>query len=152
MTEDLLVYCPSSMFSKTCTFLWFYILWHMFSVVLKETRSASMQFFHFFDVLKRIRISITTGVTLILLIFFWFLSLVISICHFFLLFFANFYVSRYSNINYGTNFLILIHYNIIWFPCLDFSVTLDHKVPQNLHLFNLGKTFWSMFMPFFSSF
>ena len=69
-------------------------------------------------------------ILLISLFSFWYLSV------FFLLFLANSYVSRYSNINYGTTSLILIHYNNIWFPCIDLSVPLDHNVPQNLQFFH----------------
>ena len=69
-----------------------------------------------------------------------------------LLFFAISYVSKYSNINYSTTSLIRIHYNNIWFPCLDVSVTLDHNIPQNIHFVIFNNTFWSMFIPFFTSF
>ena len=71
-----------------------------------------IQFFSFFDVLPSA--PSTTGMVLMLLMFqillislfsFWYVSIV----H--LLFFANSYVFRYSNINYGTTFLILVHYN-----------------------------------------
>ena len=51
-------------------------------------------------------------------------------------------VSMYSNINYGTTFLILIHYNSTWFSCLDLSVTLDHNISQNLRFFIFKNTFW----------
>ena len=54
------------------------------------------------------------------------------------------YVSMYSNINYGTTSLILIHYNSTWFSCLDLSVTLDRNIPQNLHFFIFENTFWSI--------
>ena len=33
MTKGLWVYCPSPMFSKTCTFLYFYTLFHLFSFI-----------------------------------------------------------------------------------------------------------------------
>ena len=60
--------------------------------------------------------------------------------------------SRYGNINYGTNSLILIHYNSICFPCLGLYFTLNHDIPQNLHNFIFNNTFWSMFILFFTSF
>ena len=120
--------------------------------VLIET-SSSMQAFSFFDVLTSA--PTTTGMALMLLMFH---SLLISLfsslylSNFFLLFFASSYVCRCSNINYGTTSVILIHYNNIWFSCLDLSVTLDHNIPQNLHFFIFNNTFWSMFIPFFTSF
>ena len=165
-----MVYCSSPIFSKTCTFLYFYILSHLFIFsnnfpppphlpiclffffiklpqsrfhksypqsktflnILAVPRSAvfcsnavpittygsSMHFFSFFDVLPSA--STTSGMTLILLMFrillislfsSWYLSI------FLLLFFTNSHISRYSNINYGTSCLILIHYNNIWFSC-----------------------------------
>ena len=40
----------------------------------------------------------------------------------------------------------------IWFPCFDLSVRLDHDISQNLHFLILNNIFWSMFIPFFTSF
>ena len=100
------------------------------NTVLITAPSSSIQFFCFFDLLPLVPTS--TEITLVLLMFyfffliflfnFWYLSI------FFLFFFSDSYVSRYRNINYGTNSLILIHYNNIWFPCLYLSVTMDHNI------------------------
>ena len=46
---------------------------------------------------------------------------------------------------------LLIHYKNIWFRCIDLSVILDHNIPQNLQLLIFSSTFWSMFLPFFTS-
>ena len=75
---------------------------------------------------------------------------------FFLRFFANFYVSWYSSIDYGTISLILICYNNIWFPCLDLSVTLNHNISQ-MSFYSYSATpsgacsydFWLLFRLFF---
>ena len=108
------------------------------------TSSSSMQFFSFFDVLPSA--PTTTGMTLMILKFHILLISLFSSCisQFLLSLFANSYVCRYSNINYGKTSLILIHYNYIWFPCLDFSFTLDHNL----------KIFTSSFLktPFLTSF
>ena len=111
-----------------------------------------MHFFSFFDVL--LSAPTTTGMTLMLLMFLFLLISIFSpaISQFFPYFCTNSYVSRYRNINYGTTSVILIHYNNIWFSCLDLSVTLDHNIPQNLHFFIFNNTFWNMFKPFFTSF
>ena len=88
------------------------------SAVLITTPSSSMHFFCFFDVLPSA--PTTTGMILMLLMFrillislfsSWYLSI------FLLLFFTNSHISRYSNINFGTSCLTLIHYNNIWFSC-----------------------------------
>ena len=123
----------------------------LFSVLI-TTPSSSMHFFSFLDVLSRA--PTTTGMSLMLLMFH---TLLISLfsswyLNFFLLFFTNSYVYRYSNINYGTTSLTLIHYNNIWFSWLDLSITLDHNIPQNLHFFIFNNTLRSMFIPFFTSY
>ena len=76
------------------------------NVVLITTPSFSMHFFSFFDMLPSA--PTTTGVTLMLLMFHILLISVFSswYLNFLFLFFTNSYVSRYSNINYGTTSLI----------------------------------------------
>ena len=104
------------------------------NAVLITTPSSSMYFFQFlwfstkcpfFDLPSLI----CHQVLLMFHIFFYFSIYFLVSLIFFLLFFINSYVSRYSNINYGPASLILIHYNNIWFSCLDPSVTLDHNIP-----------------------
>ena len=76
------------------------------NAVFIKTPSSSMYFFSFFDVL--LSAPTTTGMTLMLLMFHILLISVFSswYLNFLFLFFTNSYVSRYSNINYGTTSLI----------------------------------------------
>ena len=91
-----------------------------------------MHFFSFFDMLPSA--PATTGMTLMLLMFHVLLiSLLSSWCLSVFSFFFQSYLSRFSNINYGTTSLILIHCNNIGFSCLDLCVVLDHNIPQSLH-------------------
>ena len=85
------------------------------NAVFITTASCSMQFFSLFDVLPSA--PTTTEITLTLLMFhFLLISLIPGISQFFPSLFCNSYVSRYSNIIYGTTSPILFHYSNIWFP------------------------------------
>ena len=145
MTKGLWVYCPSTLLSPFAHFF-SYLQSKTFlniravpssagfcsNAVLITTPSSSIHFFSFFGVLPSA--PTTTGMNLMLLMFrillislfsSWYLSI------FLLLFFTNSHVSRYSNINYGTSCLILIHYNNIWFSCLylwSHSIIISHKI------------------------
>ena len=98
-----------------------------------------MHFFSFFDMLPSA--PATTGMTLMLLMFHVLLiSLLSSWCLSVFSFFFQSYLSRFSNINYGTTSLILIHCNNIGFSCLDLCVVLDHNIPQSLHFLIFNNT------------
>ena len=126
------------------------------NAALITTPSSSVKFFSFFYVLPSG--PNTTGTTLMLLMFHILLILLISFFSsryfsiFVFSFFTNSYVSRYSSISYGTTSFILVHYNNIWFPCLDLCITLDHSIQQNLHFFVFSNTIWNMLISFFTSF
>ena len=122
------------------------------NAVLMIGPSFSMQFFGFFDMLPSS--PTITRMTLMLLMFhilliYLFSSWYISIFSFY---FLLTHVSRYSNITYGTTSLINTHYNNFWFLYLDISVRLDHNIPLNFYFFIFNNTFWSMFVPLFTSF
>ena len=191
MTKDLLVYCPSPIFSKTYTFLYFYILSHLFifsnnfpppphlpiclfffikspqprfhksypqsktflnilavpssavfcsNAVPITTYGSSMHFFSFFDVLPSA--STTSGMTLMPLMF---RILLISL-------FSSWYLSMFSLLFFINSYVCFLFTTTIsgFLPVI--SVTLDHNILQNLHFFIFNNTFWSMFIPFFTSF
>ena len=107
-------------------------VWTVFSravfcsnTVLTTTRS-SMQFFSFFNMLPKA--STTTGMTLQLLMYYFLLIALYSSWYLSRFSFSLSLILRYSNINYGTASLILIHCNNSRFPCLHLSVTLDHNI------------------------
>ena len=105
------------------------VLFFCSNAVLITIPSSSIHFSSFFDMLPSA--PTTTGMTLMLLMFhIFFFSLVPRTSQVFpslFLFFTNPYVFRYSNISYSTTSLIFIHYNNIWFSCLDLSFT-SHKI------------------------
>ena len=122
------------------------------NAVLIRTPSSSMQFFSFFGVLPRI--PTTTGMTLMFLMFH---ILLISL-------FSSSYLSIFSfsfsltlispgiAISIMAQLLSLLFTTTISAFLALISIRLDHNISQNLHFLIFNNTFWSKFIPFFTSF
>ena len=122
------------------------------NAVLITTSSFTMHFSSFFDVLPSA--STTTGMTLMLLVFYILLIFLFSSWYLSIFFFSLSLtlMSPGIAISIMVQLLSLLFATTISGFLALISVTLDHNIPQNLNSFIFNNTFWSMFTPFLTSF